>query len=119
MKPLLLSCAFALASILPAAAQSIGGKYNVEGTNLDGSPYNGTAEITLTSDTTCVIEWVTGGSTSQGICMRNDDAFSAGYVLGEAIGLVVYKVSEDGSMEGLWTIAGKSGNGTEHLTPAN
>ena len=34
-----------------------------------------------------------------------------------AIGLVVYKVLEDGTLDGLWTIAGKDGNGTEVLTP--
>ena len=102
---------------LPAAAQSIGGNYTTAGTNLDGSPYTGTVEITLTSETTCVIHWVTGGTTSQGICSRNDDAFAAAYVLGDAIGLVVYKVLEDGTLDGLWTIAGKDGNGTEVLTP--
>jgi len=100
-----------------ASAQNIGGNYSVQGTNFDGSPYTGTAEILLTSQTTCVIKWVTGGTTSDGICMRNDDAFAAGYVLGDAIGLVVYKVMEDGSLHGLWTIAGKDGNGTEVLTP--
>ena len=63
------------------------------------------------------IEWTTGPTTSQGICMRNDDAFAAGYVLGDEIGLVVYKVMPDGSLHGLWTIAGKEGNGTEVLTP--
>lgn len=104
--------------IVPAAAQSIGGSYTVEGTNLDGSPYNGTAEITLTSSTTCVIEWKTGSTTSQGICSRNDNAFAAAYVMGDVFGLVVYKVLEDGSLDGLWTIAGKEGNGTEKLTPA-
>jgi hypothetical protein len=40
--------------------------------------------------------------------MRNDDAFSAA-VLNKDIGLVVYKVMEDGSPHGLWTIAGKEG----------
>ena len=117
MKTFAAACLLSLAAAFPAAAQSIGGTYTVEGTNFDGSPYSGTAEIVLTSETTCVIQWITGGTTSQGICMRNDDAFSAGYVLGDAIGLVVYKVAADGSMHGLWTIAGKEGNGTEVLTP--
>ncbi|MBX3578154.1 MAG: hypothetical protein KF723_13180 [Rhizobiaceae bacterium] len=117
MRVFLASCLVSLGMIVPASAQSIGGTYTVEGTNFDGSPYSGTAEIVLTSETTCVIQWITGGTTSQGICMRNDDAFSAGYVLGDAIGLVVYKVNPDGSMHGLWTIAGKDGNGTEVLTP--
>lgn len=119
MKKLLASGILALALASPAAAVTpIGGAYNVEGTNLDGSPYKGTATISLTSETTCAIHWETGGSSSDGICMRNGDAFSAGYVLGESVGLVVYKVQEDGSMHGLWTIAGKEGNGTEMLTPA-
>jgi hypothetical protein len=118
MKRLLASALLGLCVIAPASAQSIGGSYTVEGTNLDGSPYTGTAEITLTSSTTCDIHWTTGGSTSDGICSRNDNAFAAAYVLGDAIGLVVYKVIEDGSLEGLWTIAGKEGNGTEKLTPA-
>nr|WP_245429017.1 hypothetical protein [Mesorhizobium sp. WSM3860] len=48
--------------------------------------------------------------------MRNDNAFSAGYVMGREIGLVVYKVEKDGSLHGLWTIA-QNGNGTETLTP--
>jgi hypothetical protein len=111
--------AFLLALALPAAAQDIGGTYTVDGTNFNGSAYKGTAEITLTSQTTCIIEWTTGGTTSQGICMRNDDSFAAAYVLGDKTGLVVYKVADDGTMHGLWTIAGQDGNGTEVLTPAN
>ena len=68
--------------------------------------------------TTCVIHWSTGGTESEGICSRNDNAFAAAYVLGDAMGLVVYKVMADGSLDGLWTIAGKEGIGTEVLTPA-
>lgn len=112
------SVGVALAACISAAsAQSIGGEYSVDGKNLDGSPYTGEATITLTSDTTCVIQWKTGSTTSEGICSRNDDAFAAGYVLGNSYGLVIYKVQEDGSMEGLWTIQGQNGTGAETLTP--
>jgi hypothetical protein len=117
MKKLLAAALLGTALATPAAAQSIGGVYDVLGTNFDGSQYRGTAEIVLTSQTTCVIRWVTGGSTSEGICMRNNDAFAAAYKLGNDVGLVVYKVNPDGSMQGLWTIAGQEGNGTEVLTP--
>lgn len=117
MKRLVSAAAVLGLACLPAAAQSIGGTYTVDGANFDGSHYNGEATITLTSETTCVIHWETGGTASDGICMRNDDAFSAGYVMGDAVGLVTYKVMEDGSLHGLWTIAGKEGNGTEVLTP--
>lgn len=100
-----------------AIAQSIGGVYQVEGTNFDGSPYSGTAEIKAASDSTCTIVWSTAGQISRGICMRHGNAFAAGYSLGKAIGLVVYQVMQDGTMQGIWTIAGQSGNGTEILTP--
>ena len=46
------------------------------------------------------------------------DVLDGRYVLQDAIGLVVYKVGEDGTLDGLWTIAAKEGNGTEVLTPA-
>jgi hypothetical protein len=112
------SVAIVTALALPAAAQtSIGGRYRVDGTNLNGTTYTGEAQITLTSETTCEIEWVTGSTTSSGICMRNDNAFSAAYRMGDVIGLVIYKVMDDGTMQGLWTIAGNGGAGTEVLTP--
>lgn len=117
MKRLALAAVMLLAGTLGAQAQSIGGAYKVEGTNIDGSPYGGTAEVQATSETTCEIYWTTGGTTSAGICMRNGPAFSAGYELNGKVGLVIYQIFEDGHMEGLWTIAGTNGVGTEVLTP--
>lgn len=114
----LLAALFATSlAAFPAMAQSFGGTYTVEGTNLDGSRYEGTAEIILTSDTTCTIHWETGNTSSEGICSRNGDAFAAAYVLHDEVGLVVYRVNGNGTLDGLWTIAGKDGNGTEVLTP--
>lgn len=98
-------------------AQSIGGDYVVDGTNLDGSKYGGTARITLTSNTTCEIVWITGSTTSRGICSRNSNAFAAAYRLGDAVGLAIYRIQSDGVLDGLWTIAGASGSGTEILRP--
>jgi hypothetical protein len=89
------------ASISGASAQNLPGKYNVEGKNLDGSAYSGTAEIIATSETTCRIRWETGGTTSEGIWMRNGNSFVAGYVLGDSIGLVVYEMKNDGSLDGV------------------
>jgi hypothetical protein len=117
MKRLAFAAAALLVTTFGAAAQPIGGMYDVVGTNLDGSQYKGTAEIRGITDTTCEIYWTTGGTTSGGICMRNGPAFSAGYSMGDKIGLIIYQIMDDGSMQGLWTIAGASGNGTEVLTP--
>ncbi|MBI2717949.1 MAG: hypothetical protein HY245_06335 [Rhizobiales bacterium] len=117
MKFVVIAAFFAAALATPAAAQSIGGHYKVAGTNFDGAPYSGEADIALTSQTTCEIKWTTGSTESSGICMRNDDSFAAGYVIGDKIGLVIYKLMADGTLNGLWTIAGQEGNGTEVLTP--
>jgi hypothetical protein len=100
-----------------ASAQSVGGKYTVSGTNFDGSPYKGTATITRSSNSTCAINWVTGSTTSVGFCMLANKSFAAAYKLGDAVGLVVYELGSDGTLDGVWTIAGKSGAGTEVLTP--
>jgi len=100
-----------------AAAQDIGGHYRVKGTNFDGSIYEGDAQITQTSEYTCEIVWTTGGSSSSGICMRDGNAFTAGYELNGKVGLVIYLVQDDGSLEGTWTVAGVNAVGTETLTP--
>ena len=99
-----------------AAAQSIGGEYRVEGTNFDGSRYSGTAQITITSNTTCRITWRTGAE-ANGICMRSDDVLSAGYQMGKTLGLVIYRLQPNGVLDGVWTIADQSGAGTERLIP--
>jgi hypothetical protein len=100
-----------------AADGNVGGNYNVLGKNPNGSEYSGTAEIIVTTESTCRIIWTTGSTNSEGICMRNDNAFAAGYVLGEKVGLVIYQMMDDGSMAGLWTVADEPGVGTEILTP--
>jgi len=115
---IILAIAFLAALALPAASSEFrAGTYTVEGTNLNGSPYSGTAEVTLLSDTTCQIVWKTGGTESWGHCMKVGDYVSAGYIMGEAIGVIMYLVNEDGSLDGYWTISGQDGSGTEKLTP--
>ena len=102
------------------ANTAIGGKYKVEGTNFDGTKYSGDASIAITSETTCEITWKTGSTSSVGICMRNDDSFAAAYKMDDgAVGLIIYKVGKDGAMDGVWTLTGKDGAGTEVLTPEN
>ena len=116
-----LMAAAAALSMMTAAAlaegPALGGHYTVQGTNLNGSPYSGEADITVTTETTCSIEWTTGDTSSSGICMRNDDSFAAGYSMGDKVGLVIYKILSDGTLNGLWTVADTPGNGTEVLTP--
>jgi len=111
----------ALAAVLllssPAMAQHVGGKYRVAGTNFDGSPYHGTAVIAPSSNSTCRIEWQTGGTASAGFCMLAHGSLAAAYKLNNSVGLVLYELQPDGSLKGTWTIADKAGSGTEVLTP--
>ncbi|MBM3481736.1 MAG: hypothetical protein FJX66_00375 [Alphaproteobacteria bacterium] len=91
--------------------------YSVQGTNPNGSPYGGAAVIEATSPDTCNIVWKTGSTESKGFCMRSGNILSAAYILGEVVGLVIYEIKPDGSLQGTWTIADKPGVGTEILTP--
>ena len=116
MKAILI-LAFAVFATSAAAGLGVGGHYLVKGTNLDGTIYEGEAQITATSDVTCEITWSTGGSTSSGICMRDGNAFTAGYELNGKVGLVIYIIQDDGTLDGTWTVAGVNAVGTEVLTP--
>jgi hypothetical protein len=116
MKEIVLTAVLAVAGVA-ALAQDLTGHYRVNGTNLDGSPYQGAARITATSEYTCEIVWQTGGSTSSGICMRDGNAFAAGYEMGGKVGLVIYLIQPDGVLDGTWTVAGVNAVGTEVLTP--
>ncbi len=115
MRSMLLGAGLAVLSF-PALAADLAGTYSVDGTNFDGSHYRGTAEITITSKSTCRIVWHTG-SVSTGICMRNGTSFAASYMMGKVAGLVIYQIKPDGRLEGLWTVADQNGVGTETLTP--
>ena len=49
--------------------------------------------------------------------MRKGNVFSAGYILNGKVGVVVYELKGDGSLDGLWTLADQNGVGTERLVP--
>ena len=50
--------------------------------------------------------------------MLNQNAFAAAYAFENGtIGLVVYELMRDGTLDGVWTIADTAGAGTETLTP--
>jgi hypothetical protein len=106
----------ALGMTSTASALTIGGRYNVQGTNPNGAAYSGTAQITP-SGSACRITWQTGSTSSSGICMLANKAFAASYILQGKQGLVVYELQPNGSLKGWWTIADTQGVGTENLFP--
>ncbi len=117
MRRFLLAIALVGLAAPAMAAEFHEGTYKVDGTNLNGSPYSGTAEVKVLSSTTCSITWTTGSTSSNGPCMRAGNVVTAAYVQGSDIGLVMYQLNDDGTLDGVWTITGQDGNGTEHLTP--
>jgi hypothetical protein len=99
----------------PAMAQSVAGRYEVHGTNPNGSTYSGTAQIIQTSESTCRIAWHVGSEWT-GICMLSGDVFAAAYHSGNSSGLLIYHREADGKLTGDWTV-GAGANGKETLTP--
>ena len=105
----------------PAAAETLklASTYDEAGTNPNGSKYTGTATIQILSDTTFAIQWTVGNSTFSGFGMRMDDSLAATYMINGQPGLMIYKVGAGGVLNGLWSIRGQNGSGTDRLTPRN
>ncbi len=115
---LVAAAAILAAGIATAGAQQLTGRYQVIGDNGNGTGYRGVAEISGTAGGNCAIRWaIPNTPPTQGFCMRQGNVLSAAYRLGESIGLVVYRLNDDGSLDGTWTIAGKEGVGKERLVP--
>lgn len=117
MRRLALAIVASMCLALPASAQMVGGNYTVDGKNMDGSPYGGTATITFQNDMSCTIEWVSGPNVSDGVCMKNGNMFAAAYQQQGYFGILSYVILEDGRLDGAWTVAGQDGYGVETLTP--
>ncbi len=98
-------------------AADVGGSYSAAGTNFDGSTYKGRAEITVSSNSTCRIVWHIAGADWKGVCMRANETLVAAYKYKDNIGLVYYKINENGVLDGIWTLADHDGAGKELLTP--
>jgi len=115
-------CAAVLLGVaMPASAETLklASTYDEVGTNADGSKYTGTATVEIISDTTFSIRWKIGSTIYSGFGMRRDDNLAATYMVNGQPGLIIYKVGEDGTLNGLWAIRGQNGNGTDRLTPRN
>src|ERR1700687_1394752 len=108
---------FAFVTLAHADSLTLAPKYDVVGTNPDGSKYTGTATVKLLSDTTFAIDWSIAGTHYKGFGMRRNDAVAATYTIDGQPGLIVYKVEGDG-FDGLWAVRGQNGSGTEHLAPS-
>ena len=106
-----------LGLISGASSAEIGGRYKDTGIELDGSKYSGTADITISSDTECRIVWHIGGEDLNGVCMRGPSTFAAAYTVETGVVLVRYKIEDDGTLDGVFTVANQKGVGVDTLTP--
>jgi hypothetical protein len=104
------------AALRPAAAQAPG-IYEVTGTNLDGTPYTGLAQIQTTGLASFSIRWRIGGSLIDGLGFASGRTVAVAYGLATRPGIGIYTLNPDGSMDGEWTIIGSPQNGTERLVP--
>ena len=118
MRGVFLGLALAASLSGVAAAQAVGGSYAVRGTNPDGTAYVGTAQIEGGGGEDCKISWQTGKTTSQGVCLQSGRSFASTYLLQGHLGIVVYEIRPDGSLQGKWYTGGTGpGVGSETLTP--
>ncbi len=119
MKFRLIGSALMLALVLlaaPARAQQAG-LYDVTGTDLEGTPYTGIAQIRQSGLTSFAIAWRIGGEVMEGIGFASGRTIAVAYGLAQRPGIGIYTLNPDGSMDGEWTIIGALANGRERLVP--
>jgi hypothetical protein len=96
----------------------LAGPYQVSGTNFDGSAYEGTVEITGDGPGYRVA-WEVGSTTSSGEGTLDGDRFVVDFSgAATGAGTAAYRLEDDGSLVGTWTLEGSVGEGTETLTPS-
>ena len=99
-----------------AAAGDVSGHYRMEGTDTTGITYAGTADIIMTSETTCRIAFSDG---SEGICILKGTTVAVAYLVHGKVGLTLYEISGDGTLEGPFIDDYHGGGiGKETLKPA-
>jgi hypothetical protein len=111
---------FIAAGCTAAAADGLSGRYAVNGMLANGMKYSVSAEIVMTSQTTCDIKWSDG---SKGVCMVNGTTLSIASVVHGDPQIGVYQVAPDGSIDGVFTDnfhpKGVDGIHREKLTPVH
>jgi hypothetical protein len=109
------------APAIDPAVRDIAGKYDGKGTDITGAAYATTVTIDEEGDAFRV-GWNSMGQKYVGVGIRSGKVLSVGW-LGQAgpntvqLGVMVYEVQKDGSLEGQWTMLGAKGKvRTESLT---
>ncbi|WP_132296814.1 hypothetical protein [Roseicella aquatilis] len=116
-RPRLLAAAMALGLLVaaPAFAQIREGVYAVDGTNPDGTTYDGQLALRPGPAGSWVVNWRVGTEQILGLGLINAGVLGVGFVINNRPGVAVYEVLPDGKLRGSWTTGG--GMGTELLSP--
>ena len=116
-RPLLFAAllALGLAASWPAAAQIREGAYDVEGTNPDGTNYEGQFLLRTGPGGAWVGNWRVANENIMGLGLIQAGVLAVSFVVNGRPGVAVFEVEADGRLRGSWTTGG--GMGTEMLTP--
>jgi hypothetical protein len=101
-------------------AKGLAGKYDVSGTNPDGSKYEGTVEIEHLKANSVTITWKIGKRTDVGRGKVNGDTVKVEYdgaLNDKRDGQVEYTIKKGGVLDGTFREKGSKKKGTEELTP--
>ena len=104
-----------LASAQPALAQIREGIYAVEGTNPDGSNYDGQFLLQAGPAGSWLANWRVANEQIVGLGLIHGGVLAVSFVINGRPGVSVYEVDPNGTLRGSWTTGG--GMGTEQLTP--
>jgi hypothetical protein len=89
-----------IATACSAAAEDVAGRYDIDGTLASGKSYSVTAEIVMTSEATCDVNWTDG---TTGVCMLDGTTLSVASILHSGLPqLGIYQVAPDGTFEGVF-----------------
>ncbi|WP_128080110.1 hypothetical protein [Roseicella frigidaeris] len=112
---LVAALALGLGLAAPASAQIREGTYAVEGTNPDGSTYDGQLLLRAGPAGSWLANWRVGREQIIGLGLINGGVLAISFVIDGRPGVSVFEVDADGKLRGHWTTGG--GLGTELLTP--
>lgn len=100
----------------PAAfAQLREGAYEIEGTNPDGSTYDGQFLLRTGPGGAWIATWRVANENIMGLGLIQGGVLAVSFVVNGRPGVSVFEVEQDGRLRGSWTTGG--GMGTEMLTP--
>lgn len=113
MRSLVATCIM-VACVSATALADPAGKYDVSGSNPDGSAYSGTATVEKTGDT-FKVTWAVGEKHYNGTGIGNDEFIAVSYESSGETGLALYS-AESENWKGIWSYAGGSRLGKEIWT---